>query len=163
MAARGDVANDLQVRLGRLATTTDPEIAREAIAALKRELPLHWEAIKVLVDNGHVRLEGNVEWHFQRERAETALRCVDGVLSLRNRITVVPAVAPDDIKIKIEQAFKRSAEIDASHVNVDAKGTEVTLWGDVRTWAERDQAQRSAWSAPGVTIVTNNLRVSPWG
>jgi osmotically-inducible protein OsmY len=157
------VANDIQVRLSHIAKTTDPEIAREAIAALKSELPLTWDKIKVLVDNGLVRLEGKVEWHFQRERAEAALHRVNGVLSLRNHIIVVPTVTAADIKLKIEQAFKRSAEVDASHVTVDASGTEVTLRGEVRTWAERDQAQQSAWSAPGVTNVTNNLRVTPWG
>lgn len=156
------VANELQVRLSHIAKTTDPEIAREAIAALKSELPVTWDKIKVLVDNGHVGLEGKVEWHYQRERAEAALRRINGVLSLRNHITVVPTVTAGDIKRKIEEAFKRSAEVDASHVNVDAKGTEVTLSGRVYTWAERDQAQQSAWSAPGVSNVINNLRVSPW-
>ena len=155
------VANDIEVRLRGMARPTDPEIAREAIAALKFELPLAWEKIKVLVDNGHARLEGNVEWYFQRERAEAAIRRVNGVLCLRNHITVMPTIRPADIKLKIEQAFKRSAEVDASHIAVDASGTEVTLRGEVRTWAERDQAQQSAWSAPGVTNVTNNLRVSP--
>ena len=157
------VANDIEVRLRGMARPTDPEIAREAIAALKFELPLAWEKIKVLVDNGHARLEGNVEWYFQRERAEAAIRRLNGVLSLRNHMTVVPTVRPADIKLKIEQAFKRSAEVDASHITVDASGTEVTLRGEVRTWAERDQAQQSAWSAPGVTNVTNTLRVSPGG
>jgi osmotically-inducible protein OsmY len=157
------VANDIQVRLRSIARPTDPEIAREAIAALKFELPIAWEKIKVLVDNGHARLEGNVEWYFQREQAEAAIRRVNGVLSLRNHMTVVPTVRPADIKLKIERAFKRSAEVDASHITVDTSGTEVTLRGEVRTWAERDQAQQSAWSAPGVTNVTNNLRVSPGG
>jgi len=155
------VANDIQVRLSSIARPTDPEIAREALAALKSEVPWGWDKIQVMVDNGHVRLEGKIEWHFQRERAEAALRRVNGVLSLRNHIAVVPNVTPNDIKLKIEQAFKRSAEVDASHVKVDAQGTEVTLWGEVRSWAERDQAQQSAWSAPGVSKVTNNLRVTP--
>jgi osmotically-inducible protein OsmY len=162
------VANDIQVRLSHIAKTTDPEIAREAIATLKSHLPLAWEQIKVMVDNAHVRLEGKVEWNFQREVAEAAIRHVKGVLSLRNHITVVPTVTAAgitaaQIKLKIEEAFKRSAEVDARHVTVDANEAEVTLWGKVRTWAERDEAQRSAWSAPGVTKVTNNLQVSPWG
>jgi len=155
------VANDIQVRLGYIAKSTDPEIAREAIAALKSELPISWDKIKVLVDNGHVRLEGKVEWNFQREQAEAILRRVSGVVGLRNHITVLPTVKPGDIKVKIEEAFRRSAEVDASHVTVDANGSEVTLSGEVRTWAERQQAQQSAWSAPGVTTVTNNLRVTP--
>jgi osmotically-inducible protein OsmY len=155
------VANDIQVRLGHIAKTTDPEIAREAISALKTELPISSDKLKVIVDNGHVRLEGKVEWNFQREQAEAALRHVSGVLGLRNHIAVVPTVRPGDIKVKIEEAFRRSAEVDASHVTVDANGSEVTLSGEVHTWAERQQAQQSAWSAPGVTTVTNNLRVIP--
>lgn len=156
------VANDIRVRFGQNSKTTDPEIAREAVAALKFELPMSWDKIKVMVDDAHVRLEGKVEWYFQRERAEAALRRVNGILSLRNHITVVPIVVPGDIKLKIEEAFRRSAEVDASQVKVDATGTEVILSGDVRTLAEREHAQQSAWSAPGVTAVTNNLRVRPW-
>jgi osmotically-inducible protein OsmY len=155
------VANDIQVRVSHIARTTDPEIAREAVAALKSELPSAWEKIQVLVDSGHVRLEGTVEWHFMRERAEAALRRVSGVLSLRNHIVIAPTVAAADVKSKIEQAFKRSAEVDASHVTVESSGTEVTLRGDVATWTERDQAQRSAWCTPGVTKVINNLQVKP--
>jgi osmotically-inducible protein OsmY len=77
-------------------------------------------------------------------RKSLTLRHVNGVLSLRNHITVAPTVEAGDIKVKIEEAFRRSAEVDASHVTVDATGSEVTLWGEVRTWAEREQAQQSA-------------------
>jgi osmotically-inducible protein OsmY len=156
------VANDIQVRVSHIARTTDPEIAREAVAALKSELPSVCEKIKILVDNAHVRLEGKVEWEFQRERAEAALRRVSGVLSLRNHIAIVPSVAAADVKSKIEQAFKRSAEVDASHITVETSGTQVTLRGDVRSWSELDQAQQSAWFTPGVTNVINNLQVKPW-
>ena len=155
------VANDIMVRLGETEKATDPEIARAALAALKSELASYSENIKVLVDNGHVRLEGKVGWHFQRERAEAAVRRVKGVATLGNHIGIVPMAAPGDIKHRIEEAFRRSAEVDAAHVAVDADGTEITLRGEVRTWAEREQAQQCAWSAPGVTKVTNNLRVTP--
>lgn len=156
------VANDLQVRLSNVARSSDPEIARAAIAALKSELPAGWDGIQVLIDNGNVRLEGKVEWFYQRERAETVVRRLNGVISLRNHLSIVPAIRPFEIKAKIEQAFKRSAEIDAEHVTVETNGSEVTLRGDVRSWSERNEAYQSAWSAPGVTNVINDLNVRPW-
>jgi osmotically-inducible protein OsmY len=153
------VANDLQVRPAAGQEWTDPEVARAAVAALKAELPLSWETIKPIVHEGRVFLEGTVEWHFQRLRAESAMRRVPGVMSVRNSIQIAPRVAATDIKHKIEDAFRRHAAIDADQVTVEASGSEVTLRGEVRSWAERDQAQASAWSAPGVTNVVNELHV----
>jgi osmotically-inducible protein OsmY len=153
------VVNDLQVRPASGEKLTDPEIARAALAALKAELPLAWETIKPIVHEGRIFLEGTVEWQFQRERAESAMRRVPGVASVRNSVQVVPRVAATDIKRKIEDAFRRSAAIDAERVTVEARGAEVTLRGEVRSWAERDQAQQSAWSAPGVSSVINELHV----
>jgi len=153
------VANDLQVRTAGGQFLTDPEIARAAVAALKSELPISWESVKLAVHEGRIFLEGSVEWQFQKERAESALRKIHGVAGLRNSIRVVPLVGATDIKRKIEDAFRRSAEVDASQITVEARGAEVTLRGEVRSWAERDQAQQSAWSAPGVINVINELRV----
>lgn len=153
------VANDLAVRAPLSGMPTDPEIARDAVAALRLELPLVWESIKPIVKEGHVGLEGSVEWHDQRERAEAAVQRVRGVVSVRNSISLKPRVAPTEIKHNIEEAFRRSAIIDAQKVTVDARGTEVTLRGEVRSWAERDQAQRTAWAAPGVLTVKNEINV----
>ena len=153
------VANDLAVRAPFGGTPTDPEIARDAVAALKIELPLVWENIKPIVKEGHVGLEGTVEWHDQRERAEAAVRRLRGVLSVRNSISLKPRVATTEIKHRIEEAFRRSAIIDAGKVTIDASGSEVTLRGEVRSWAERDQAQQTAWAAPGVLVVKNEINV----
>jgi len=153
------VANDLEIRPAAGQNSTDPEIARAALAALKAELPASWETIKPVVHEGRVFLEGAVEWQFQRERAESAIRRVPGVANVRNSIRVVPRVAAADIKHKIEDAFRRNAAIDAEQISVEARGAEIILRGEVRSWAERDQAQESAWSAPGVTNVINELRV----
>jgi len=153
------LANDIVVRLRGADAATDPEIAREAIGALKREMPFAAEKVKVLVTEGHVTLEGTLEWHYQREAAEGAVRRVRGVLSVRNAIALKPSVAANEIQRKIEDAFRRSAALDAQGITVEARGTEVTLRGKVRSWSEWDEAQDAAWSAPGVMIVKNELIV----
>ncbi|HVC30739.1 MAG TPA: BON domain-containing protein, partial [Steroidobacteraceae bacterium] len=106
------VANDLEVRWPFGGRPTDPEIARDAVAALKIELPLAWEGIRPIVKEGHVGLEGTAEWHYERERAESAVRRVRGVLGVRNSIGLKPRTAPGEIKRKIEDAFRRNALID---------------------------------------------------
>jgi osmotically-inducible protein OsmY len=155
------VANDIEVRLPVIDQRPDPEIARDAVAALKSELPYSHEFIKVLAKGGWVTLEGEVEWNFQRERAESVVRRVRGVKGVTNTIVLKPRVAPTDVKRKIEEAFKRSAEIDASNVTVEANGSEVILRGTVRSWAERQEAERAAYAAPGVTKVDNRITINP--
>ena len=155
------VANDLEVRLPGIDERPDPEIARDAIARIKNELPYSWEKIRVIVKNGWVMLEGDVEWNYQRQRAEEAVRRVRGVKGISNSIEVKPRVAPTEIRRKIEEALRRAAELDASRITVETTGNEVILRGTVRSWAERQEAERAAWSAPGVAKVDNRIIVSP--
>ena len=155
------VANDLEVRIPSGDERPDPEIARDAVAAIKNWLPLSWESIKVIVKSAWVTLEGTVEWNYQRESAEKAVRQVRGVKGVSNLISLKPKVAPSEIKQKIEEAFRRSAEVDANRITVEANGSEIILKGTVRSWAERQEAERAAWAAPGVTKVENRIVISP--
>lgn len=154
------VANDIQVKLPSLNQLPDPEIAREAVDALKRELPFSSEHIKAVVRDGWLTLEGTVEWKFQSERAEKAVRRIKGLKGVTNLITVKPSATPSDVKDRIEEALKRAAEVDAHKITVEVVGGQVTLTGKVRSWIERQEAERAAWRAPGVTQVNNRIIVA---
>jgi osmotically-inducible protein OsmY len=112
------------------------------------------------VQDGKVALEGTVQWHYQRERAEQAMHNLRGVVSVRNSVRVKPpSVATNGLKDKISAAFRRSAQIDADSISIDEHHGEITLRGRVHSWAEREQAFNTAWSAPGVTHVNNEINV----
>jgi osmotically-inducible protein OsmY len=155
------VANDIEVRMPSVDERPDPEIARDAVAAIKGQLPISLENIKVIVKDGWVTLEGTVEWQYQKSTAETAVRRLKGVRGVINSIVLKPRAEPADIKRKIQEAFKRSAEVDANRITVEANGSAVILKGTVRSWIEREEAERVAWAAPGVTKVEDRIVVSP--
>jgi osmotically-inducible protein OsmY len=154
------VANDLEVRLEAQEQRSDPEIARDAVSALRSQLPYAWQNVKVVVRHGWITLEGAVEWNYERERAERAVRNIKGVRGVGNMIRVQPSAPPEAIKRRIEEALQRSAELGGDVIQVEADGRAVTLKGTVRSLAQRQEAARAAWSAPGVEKVDNRIAVN---
>ena len=157
------VANDIEVEPVGSAKHTDTNLAQAVLQALESDIAVPHEKIRVRVDNGWVTLEGEVALQFQRAAAENAIRRLEGVRGVKNevRLQVRPLAEPAEVKKRIEAAFRRSAEIDARGIEIDAENGTVMLRGKVRTWAEREEAERAAWAAPGVLAVEDYLIVGP--
>jgi len=153
------VVNELEVKLPSSSERTDEDIARAAVRALEQHSSVPHDRIKIRVSDGWITLEGDLEWQYQREAAEAAVRYLMGVKGVINLITVKPRVAPSEIRAKIEEALRRAAELDAERITVETDGSKVILRGRVRAWAEREEAERAAWRAPGVTQVENWITV----
>lgn len=154
------VAEEIEVRIPSVTKRTDADIVRAALNALEWNVRVPNERIKVKVENGWVTLEGELDWGYQKEAALDAVRDLIGVRGVSNLITIKPKVKTQEIKAKISEAFKRSAELDANRIIVEAADGGVTLTGKVHSWLERDEAARVAWAAPGVSTVQNYIAVS---
>jgi osmotically-inducible protein OsmY len=152
------IADEIDVRL--TGPINDTDIANAALYALKWHTWIPNEKIKVTVSDGWITLEGTVDWQYQREAAREAVCHLQGVKGVTNQIGITARPQPKDIREKIEAAFKRSAEVDARHVEVEARDNTVLLTGNVSSSSERAEAERVAWAAPGVIAVDNRLTVS---
>jgi osmotically-inducible protein OsmY len=155
------VANDLVVRLVGDYQRTDTEIAQAAVHALKWHTSVPADRVSITVKDGWIALAGTLDWQYQKDAAARAVRDLTGVKGVTNDIRVQSRVTTSDVRDKIEAAFKRSAEIDARRINVTAQDGKVILSGNVHSWAERREAERAAWAAPGVSLVDDRLIVVP--
>ncbi|MEK1889753.1 MAG: BON domain-containing protein [Phyllobacterium sp.] len=138
---------------------TDEDIVQRCLNVLKWNTTIPEGAIQVKVSKGWVTLEGRATWQYQKDAAESAIRRLAGVVGITNWIAISPQTSPTDIKKRIEEAFRRDAEVEAKAITVSVTGSTVTLEGRVKAWAERKAAERAAWSAPGVKLVDDRITV----
>ena len=152
------IANDIEVKP---MTRTDPEIARDIVEGMKLDIRIPDERVTVTVRDGFVTLEGTLDWNYQRGAAESCTRKVRGVRGITNSIQLKVTASPTEVKAKIEEALLRNAEVDARRITVSASDDTVTLTGNVRSWFEREGAERAAWSAPGVSRIVDHIGIAP--
>jgi len=155
------IVNKIEVKI--VGDYSDTDIAREAADALRWNLMVPPGKVIPKVENGYITLTGEVNYDFQRRAAEKAVRYIPGVKGVINLITIKPKVEAEEIKKSVKQqideALRRMATVDAENIQVEVQGSEIFLRGTVRSWAERHEAEKAAWSAPGVTSVKNYITV----
>jgi osmotically-inducible protein OsmY len=154
------LAVEMDVKLPGLSQRTDADIARAAENVLQWNTYLPDNAIKVKAEAGWLTLSGEVEWDYQRQSAQSAVRCLLGVVGVSDTITLKPHASLTVVRSEIESALKRRAQADAQQIAVDVRGADVTLSGSVRNWAERDLATSAAWATPGVRKVIDNMTIA---
>ena len=156
------VADDLTVRLPDGRQRIDADIAKAALDALRWNAWVPDDVVKVTVDKGWITLEGTVDWQYQRDAAADGVRHLTGVRGVTNVISINPRakVSAADVKRRIFEAFRRSAELDARRIGIDAHDGKVILHGNVHDWSEVQEAQRAAYAVPGVVEVENRLTVA---
>lgn len=151
---------EIDVKLPGVSKRTDTDIAGAAHNVLQWTTYLPPDSIKVKAKNGWLTLSGEVEWEHQRRAATDAVSYLLGVTGVSDQIVIKPKVSSSVVRSDIEDALKRRAKSDAQHISVDVRGGDVTLTGTVHSWSERELAANSAWMAPGVRSVVDNITVA---
>ena len=154
------IAEEITVRYPFDAKTSDAEIAKRVADLLQWDPLVPDGKINVTVENGVVRLRGDVEWNYQKDLAFKDASKIGGVVRIDNWIQVSPSVDTADVRERIEQAFERQADLETEKIHVRAEGQKVILEGKVSSWSKRNIAERAAWAAPGVTQIEDKLLVS---
>jgi osmotically-inducible protein OsmY len=160
VAGVAGIAEEITVQPFPHTEQTDTEIATAARAAILWNMAIPNEQIQIMVEQGMITLEGQVDWQFQKQNVYDAVIHLRGVQGVYNRIALKPFLTSADVRQTIEAAFKRSADLDAKQVHVTVENGNVTLKGNLPTWSERDAASRVAWNAAGVMTVKNQITVS---
>ncbi|KRB58334.1 ornithine aminotransferase [Rhizobium sp. Root708] len=153
------IAAEIEVRIFGPKETDDDDIARRAVKMLDWNVSVPKDSVQVRVLKGWVTLRGEVEWQYQKNAACDAVRDLAGVVGVSNLVELTPRITATDVKKRIEDAFQRDAALEAGAIKIDVKDRKVTLSGKVKTWSERQAAERAAWSAPGIAILDDRLTV----
>jgi len=151
------IVDEIEVRYSTPVEEGDEGIAKRALQVLSWDFVVPKDQITVKVDKGWVTLNGNVDWYYQKHNAEADVRRLHGVMGVTNMIALKPGVQPSDVKTKIKDALERNAQIESNDIKVTTEGGKVTLKGKVNTYYERNLVERTAWSAPGVTAVDDQM------
>jgi osmotically-inducible protein OsmY len=154
------VADELEVKLPTGSERADPDVARAALDALQWNISVPHDRIQVKMEKGWLTLEGQVDWFYQKQAAERAVRYLRGVRGVFNLITLSARTTPRDVKKRIKDALHRGVEFDAEHITVEVEGSKAVLQGTVRSYAEMKDAARAARNAPGITEVDNRLAIT---
>jgi len=155
------VVDDLEVRLPARDEVPDPDLAQAAVQAIEGLIQVPRDSIRITVRDGHLILEGKVEWQYQRQAVENAVRHLRGVRGVQNHIALTQPAAPGEVRQQIVAALGRSADVEGAGITVESCNGKVMLHGRVSCLREREEAERAAWRASGVTEVENRLAVVP--
>ena len=154
------IAQELEVRYPSSAENGDDDVAKRALQALAWDVFIPRDKVKIKVTKGIITLTGDLDWQYQKESAESVVRRLGGVTGVFNEIKIKPSINAADVRDKIKAALVRNARIDADDITIATDGGKVTITGQVDSFYERSVAERTAWSAPGVTQVEDLLTVN---